>query len=149
MTMDKTKLATLASLTGVHTDKLIEQISRLPRKERAVVLDNLPAVCDAPHDAGKALTLTLALIKATARSESVRRSNRRSETRRRITVGCKVSFAVYDKCVACAATRGLSLNAWIRHAVFDALRNEREPDDEGDVDDDGSGYFLPWRGCAL
>lgn len=122
--------ARVGRVSGVHTDWLGFYLTCLPAEERRAAIDSLTAICDAfdagcPMDGTAAMRFLLDQIRARARTEYRKRSNRKTDTKRRITVGCKVSYRLHAKCQAIAEERGLSLNAWVKELLEDQVRGRR------------------------
>lgn len=149
MKKGETIMDAVARVTGVRTDYLGWQLEQLPAEERREALQGIIAITNAfdagePMDGAEALSFILKQVQVRARTEYRKRSNRKTDTKRRTTIGCKGSYRMKEKCYIAAAREGLSLNAWV-HKVLSERINGCYFQYLDDIEEDDT--YIRYGGC--
>ena len=115
----------------IQRDRLMALVDDLPADERRAALDALDTIAAGRISKAQAYALITSIVEARARTEQRRKSDRRTDRRRRTIVGARVPRGYADLCRQAARDRGVSLNKWCLMAIAEALAHHYAADDVG------------------
>lgn len=98
--------------------RIADTIKALPADERAAAMRSIRYIQRRKSiTQAKAVDCVVDIIGARARAEARRKSDRKTDAKRRVLVGARVDRELAERCRAAAEAQGVSLYRWVTDAL--------------------------------